>query len=766
MEQIGSAIAPVLAVDDGEYSDDEYEEEEEDEYYNEDDEEEPGQPGSSAPFGFVGMITKALDREQKVYNDTHPRLNFDEEEEEVIDLIPLEENDSQQQQNKNVMKQDWSESSYVPTPHIPAKDLQVNEQYPISPSSKLRHASQLMIATDESKEKFVSDNIRSQQDVDLAGTNDSPPTHSLKPSMPSPNHPPSNLQNPITRSPSEQRSPATSKVMMPTEEPRRPSLIREKGSVSPNTPKVTKPVARPPSQSNSTEKIVELDSPVRQRPPFLYAPPLSASSEDEGGEEDDDDEEEEEKETKDDASSTRLAKEAIDAQQHQQELPQSNSVVTSCSESSLSPGHKQRHAFKLPPPLPSPNHFKAPAPPEHQPAPKVPLCHDTKEMEELRRHCQTLEHQLKQTESQVQSLRKQIKESSTSNHDEALYIQFQEKEARLLEAAAEEHQQQLNLLRGELEGKLGAIQRQLKGEQVEHQEEKQKLYRQLEDALRRAETVERESKRTQARQEIELSNKARALEHSLRISEDKLARSMALLDEREEEMAALKKNLKTLQSTMTEHREGAEEVEEEMDELHAENESLRQHVEVLEAQCTQLKMKVEELQADTEKLTALKLELRMLREDRDRDLAKIQSVAETTSATSAQLESERAALIAEVHDLKRQLTAARADIDLARADTERVITANANLQHALEAFQSERDAELALLEDQRRDMEEAMVAAHAAALEATHEAHEADIRRIRLEANEEVAKVRMEVTKLEEKNDLLRADNVQMRRSS
>jgi chromosome segregation ATPase len=122
-------------------------------------------------------------------------------------------------------------------------------------------------------------------------------------------------------------------------------------------------------------------------------------------------------------------------------------------------------------------------------------------------------------------------------------------------------------------------------------------------------------------------------------------------------------------------------------------------------------------------------------------------------------------LTAEVHDLKRQLTAARADIDLARADTERVMTANANLQHALEAFQSERDAELALLEDQRRDMEEAMAAAHAAALEATHEAHEADIRRIRLGANEEVAKVRMEVKKMEEKNDILKADNVQMRRS-
>ncbi len=624
MEQIGSAIAPVLAADDGEYSD-EYEEE--DEYYDDDEEEEEEgyvqeQPSSSAPFGFVGMITKALDREQKDYNDSHPRLNFDEEEEEeeeVIDLIPLEEEESDsQQQQKNVtkVKQDWSDSSYDSTPHIPAKDLQVNAQYPISPSSKLRHASQLMIATDEP----VSNNNRdySQQDMDLVETNDAPQAHSHKASMPSPHHPEPlpDLQSPTTlvRSSSEhsKRSPAISKVMMPTEEPRRPSLIREKGSVSPNTPKVTKPVARPPSQSNSTEEIVELESPkhANKRPSFLYAPPMSSSSEE-------DDEEDDEEAAKDDAavSSARLTKEAIETQQPKETAsslsPKSNSVVTSHSESSSSSGQKQRHASKVPPPRPVGSPAAPPnptsAPPEHRPAPQVPLIQDTKEMEELRRHCEKLEHQLKQSESQVQSLRKQITESSTSNHNEALYIQFQEKEARILEAAAEEHQQQLNLLRGELEGKLSAIQRQLKSEQAERQQEKQKLDRQLEDARRSAETVERESKRTQARQEIELSNRARALEHSLRISEDKLARSMALLDEREEEMAALKKNLKTLQSTMTEHREGVEEVEEEMDELHAENESLRQHVEVVEAQCTQLKMKVEELQAETEKLTALKV---------------------------------------------------------------------------------------------------------------------------------------------------------------
>lgn len=668
MEQIGSAIAPVLAADRGEeYSD-------EDEYYEEDDyeDEEYEQKNNAAPFGFVGLITKALDREQNDYSHSHPDEG---EEEEVVDLIPEEDDDDddgpdyypkQQQQfneNSNTLfqeshppdassKQDWSDSY----DHVPASTLHVEEQFPISPSTKLRHASQLMMVSVEhnsdsnsNREKISIPHsqtknaaIPKHETVSVVHHSDNN-KHSMPPLSPYTQEQVASYDQPLqgpatkqqTRSSSDlsKRSPASSKVMLPTE-PRRPSLIREKGSVSPNTPKVTKPVARDLGlSSNNEEMVVGIQSPSHdnnkpKRPSFLYAPPLAseASSDDDvAAAEDDDDEDEDTEEGEDqdetDMSSTRLTKDAIEAQQPKETAspPKSNSMATAHSASSTSPGQKQRQAFQLPPPRPvsspgtPPNPLRSSPPVNHdsKPVPPVPAMKDTKEaqmIEELRRQCQKLDTQWKQSESQVQSLRKQMADASKyTNHDEALFIQFQEKEARLLEAAAEEHQQQLDLLRGELEGKLGAIQRQLKHEQAERQQEKQKLDRQLEDARRRAEAVEREAKLVQAKQEVELSNKARALEHSLRISEDKLARSMALLDERDEEMATLKKNLKNLQSTVTEHREGAEEVEEEIDELHAENESLRQHVEVVEAQCTQLKIKVEELQGDSEKLTALKV---------------------------------------------------------------------------------------------------------------------------------------------------------------
>jgi transcription initiation factor IIE alpha subunit len=155
----------------------------------------------------------------------------------------------------------------------------------------------------------------------------------------------------------------------------------------------------------------------------------------------------------------------------------------------------------------------------------------------------------------------------------------------------------------------------------------------------------------------------------------------------------------------------------------------------------------------------------MLQEDRERERAKIQSYAQTNSANSAQLEAYRDALVAEAQDLKRQLAAAHADVEIARADTHRVMTANTNLQSALEAFQSEREAELALLEEQKLATEEATAAAHAAAIQATLEVNEAEILQIKRLADEQIIRTMEEVRKLEEKNERYRLDNVQMRRS-
>jgi regulator of replication initiation timing len=159
------------------------------------------------------------------------------------------------------------------------------------------------------------------------------------------------------------------------------------------------------------------------------------------------------------------------------------------------------------------------------------------------------------------------------------------------------------------------------------------------------------------------------------------------------------------------------------------------------------------------------MELRMLKETKQRETAKIQSVAESAATNSVQLEAQRDALLAKVQDLERQLAAAVADVGVAHSDTQRVLTANANLQHALEAFQSEREAELSLMDEQRLSAEKASVAAHAATMEATHAANEAHVREIRAEFDQHMDQVFSEVKGLEQKNERLCLDNVQMRRS-
>lgn len=157
--------------------------------------------------------------------------------------------------------------------------------------------------------------------------------------------------------------------------------------------------------------------------------------------------------------------------------------------------------------------------------------------------------------------------------------------------------------------------------------------------------------------------------------------------------------------------------------------------------------------------------MRLLKEDRQRERAKSQSVAESASSNSAKLATERDAALAEVSSLRQQLAAVQADVEISQQDAARALKASENLQMALESIQGEREAELSLLEEQRRSIEESTAAAHAAALEATHEANEARIREIRNEAQTEVLEAQAEIRKLEEKVETFRTENVQMRRS-
>ena len=159
------------------------------------------------------------------------------------------------------------------------------------------------------------------------------------------------------------------------------------------------------------------------------------------------------------------------------------------------------------------------------------------------------------------------------------------------------------------------------------------------------------------------------------------------------------------------------------------------------------------------------MELRMLKEDHSREKAKIQTVAASAESSTVQLESERDEALAKVHDLQIQLSAAFADLQIAKSDAERIMQANVNLQSALEAFQNERDAEMAMMEENQREREKLLAAKHAAILDATHEVNQAEIRQMQQVSDAALVNSMEEIKKLEDKLETYRIENIQTRRS-
>jgi hypothetical protein len=159
------------------------------------------------------------------------------------------------------------------------------------------------------------------------------------------------------------------------------------------------------------------------------------------------------------------------------------------------------------------------------------------------------------------------------------------------------------------------------------------------------------------------------------------------------------------------------------------------------------------------------MELRMHKEAQEFHMVQSQSAAQSAETNTVQLISARDAALSQVQDLQRQLSAATADLEIARADTDRAVLGNQNLQLALEAIQNERETEIQMWEEQKQHQEEATAAAHAAALEATYEANEAQLRQMEATSQARLRQSQKEIADLEHKLDLFRQENVQMRRS-
>lgn len=243
-----------------------------------------------------------------------------------------------------------------------------------------------------------------------------------------------------------------------------------------------------------------------------------------------------------------------------------------------------------------------------------------KKIEKLERRCKELKKQLGNAESHIIDLQQQasqIMQQDNSEH-EKLMQHFQEKESRLLQAAEEEHEQILKMVRNEMDEKVTAMQRQLVEERNAFQKDREHMGVLLAEANARADKVERQVREEQSKIEKSASQIQQQQARALGMVEVKLAQTMALLDERDEKVKKQKEMIKVLESNMTEHKEGVQEVEDEMDELHSENEALHSTVESLQAECSELRKKVAKLESDSEKLVHLKVNFHFIVDSRVR----------------------------------------------------------------------------------------------------------------------------------------------------
>jgi chromosome segregation ATPase len=240
----------------------------------------------------------------------------------------------------------------------------------------------------------------------------------------------------------------------------------------------------------------------------------------------------------------------------------------------------------------------------------TPLHHDDDEAsKQLELRCKELERQLGQAEGHIMTLQQQTAKQMEMEEEnqQHLLLRFQEKEARLLEAAAEDHQQELALLRGDMDSRFSALKKDTDRERSESLKERDQIERLLDEAIASVEAAEREKKQALSRQGTDSAQYQQRQDRALGMAEDKLAQTMALLDDREDEVEKLNAIVKNLKSNMNEHKEGAHEAEEEIDELHTENDTLRHHVQGLDAQCAELKAKVSELEGASDKISGLKV---------------------------------------------------------------------------------------------------------------------------------------------------------------
>ena len=230
--------------------------------------------------------------------------------------------------------------------------------------------------------------------------------------------------------------------------------------------------------------------------------------------------------------------------------------------------------------------------------------------------CNELQAKLMNAESQVAKFENEKDYSQVTNHHpnvdyESLMIQFQEKETRLLQAANEEHQHEIQNVRYEMNQQILTLQQQLLDERQAFGKERDQFESSIAEHLDRIEQLQSQARIDQEKHDTKMEQIQQQQTRALRKMEDQLAHTTASLESRENDTRRYRDRIKELESKLSEQNKGANEVEEEVNELHNENDILHDHIERLQAEAVDLRQTISKLEGDSEKLVHLKVRAHM-----------------------------------------------------------------------------------------------------------------------------------------------------------
>jgi len=339
-----------------------------------------------------------------------------------------------------------------------------------------------------------------------------------------------------------------------------------------------------------------------------------------------------------------------------------------------------------------------------------------------------------------------------------------------------EMDENLSLHTEQLNCRLEELTKQVKEKDIELETNRRHFeeYKLLVEEQHRNEVEQLQSATNRAMLELnERSNEVTTLQEHLENYNDKMERRHAsevlkleqLLSATKSDNQAKTEEIQKLKSTVDELRQAVKVKQNELDEVDNEADELHQLVEDLEGSNGKLKERVAQLENDSKEALGLHIEMQLLKEERDREALKASTLQESKESNQAALTAELNAARAEVLDLQQRLAALQADLDVAKADKDRAITASSNLQRAMEAFESEREAELEILEESRKSAEEAMLAAHELALQALKKDNDRIIEEMQVASNKAIKNMMDEIKDMERKQEEYIRDNVNLRRS-